>query len=177
MLNFFKIYSMQRSGWFLLFVATVILISISLYFQHEMNLEPCVMCIYERTALFGIMFASLIGLLYPKSTFLRLLGLIIALGCAIKGFEVALTHLDLQLNPAPWKQCPLVPEFPTTLPLDKWIPFIFKPSAPCGLEQWQFLGLSMVQWILIIFVVYILLLALLLMSQFKRSKPQRRLFR
>lgn len=177
MLNFFKVFSMQRGSWFLLFTSTAVLTSISLYFQHGMNLEPCVMCIYERTALLGIMFSALIGLLYPRSMFLRLLGIIVGLGSAIKGLEISLTHLDLQINPAPWKQCPILPEFPNILPLDHWFPFIFKPLGPCGLDQWQFLGLSMVQWIVIMFAIYVLLLSLVLLSQIKRSKPQRLLFR
>lgn len=34
---------------------------VALWFQHVMLLRPCVMCIYERCALLGIMFAGLIG--------------------------------------------------------------------------------------------------------------------
>ena len=40
----------------------------ALYFQYGMDLQPCVMCIYERVALFGIAFAGLIGLIAPHLT-------------------------------------------------------------------------------------------------------------
>ncbi len=33
----------------------------ALYFQHVMKLQPCVMCVYERVALLGIMVAGLVG--------------------------------------------------------------------------------------------------------------------
>lgn len=177
MLNFFKILSCNRSGWILLFISALMLEMTALYFQYMMDLQPCVMCIYERTALFGIMFSALIAMIYPKSTILRIMGLIIALGSAIKGLQISLLHWDLQNNPSSLKQCTVLPEFPATFPLDQWFPAIFKPTGLCGEVQWQFLGISMVEWIVVIFAFYVLLLALILLSQLKRTKPQRRLFR
>ncbi|EHJ82784.1 thiol-disulfide oxidoreductase DsbB, partial [Salmonella enterica subsp. enterica serovar Baildon str. R6-199] len=34
---------------------------VALWFQHVMLLKPCVLCIYERCALFGVMGAGLVG--------------------------------------------------------------------------------------------------------------------
>lgn len=177
MLKFLKIQSCNRSAWFLLLFSTVFFEACALYFQHGMNLQPCVLCIYERTAIFGIMFSALLALINPKSIFLRIMGLLIGLGSAIKGLHISLEHLDLQINPAPWKQCAVVANFPETLPLDQWLPAVFKPLGLCGQEQWQFLGVSMVQWIVAIFTIYILVFSLTLISQMKRAKPQRHLFR
>ncbi|EJS90878.1 disulfide bond formation protein B, partial [Pasteurella multocida subsp. multocida str. Anand1_buffalo] len=62
-------------------------------------------------------------------------------------------------------------------PLDQWFPALFLPSGSCSEVTWQFLGFSMVQWIVVIFALYTLLLALIFISQVKRLKPkQRRLF-
>lgn len=40
---------------------------VALWFQHVMGLKPCVLCIYERCALFGVMGAGLLGAIAPKT--------------------------------------------------------------------------------------------------------------
>ena len=44
---------------------------VALWFQHVMGLKPCVLCIYERCALFGIMGAGLVGAIAPNTAPLR----------------------------------------------------------------------------------------------------------
>ncbi|MGC7560531.1 disulfide bond formation protein DsbB [Pasteurella sp. PK-2025] len=177
MLQYLKTLSATRGGWFLLALSGFLLEITALYFQHGMGLQPCVMCIYERVALLGIILAGLIGMIYPHALVLRLIALFIGLWSAIKGLLITLSHLDLQLYPAPWKQCSAFAEFPETLPLDRWFPAMFNPTGSCSEISWQFLGFSMVQWLVVIFAVYTLLLSLLTLSQIKRLRPkQRRLF-
>lgn len=176
MLTFLKKLSIQRTSWILLIFSGLILEGVALYFQHGMELSPCVMCIYERVALAGIIIAGIIGSLIPKFIITRLLALIIGFISAIKGLSIALKHLDYQLNPGPWNQCTLMVEFPQTLPLDKWFPYIFHPNGSCSDIVWSFLGYSMVQWIIFIFGFYIILFVLLIISQFKRIKKRRMIF-
>lgn len=177
MLTFFKNLSMKRSAWLLLFISALALESTALYFQHGMGLNPCVMCIYERVAIVGIMFSGLVGIIAPKWLVLRILALLIGLGSAIKGLLLTIKHLDYQLNPGPWNQCAMIPDFPQTLPLDKWFPNVFMPSGSCSDITWSFLGFSMVQWIIVIFAFYALLFVILCISQFKKVKNNRMLFR
>lgn len=179
MLNYFKVLSMKRTGWFLLLFSALLLEGIALYFQHGMDLQPCVMCIYERVALFGIVFAGLLGFIQPRFLFFRLLALAVGLFSAVRGLSIAIKHVDYQINPAPWNQCSYLAEFPQTLPLDKWFPFIFNPSGSCSEVTWQFLGISMAQWIVVIFAFYLLLFVIILLSQFKRAtiNSHRRIFK
>ncbi|HBO37502.1 MAG TPA: disulfide bond formation protein DsbB [Pasteurellaceae bacterium] len=179
MLNFFKVLSLKRTGWFLLLCSALALEGIALYFQHGMGLAPCVMCVYERVALFGIVFAGLLGLLSPKLLIVRLLALFTGLLSAVKGLAIAIKHVDYQTNPAPWNQCSYMADFPKTLPLDKWFPYIFNPSGSCSEISWQFLGFSMAQWIVVVFAIYLLLLIVVFISQFKRVRfgSQRDIFR
>lgn len=176
MLRFFKALSLSRGGWLLLVISGIILEGIALYFQHGMLLNPCVMCIYERVAVFGIIFAGLIGMIAPKFWLFRFSAILFSLACAVKGVLLSWKHLDYQLNPSPWNQCPVVPDFPSTLPLDKWMPFIFQPSGSCSEVSWQFLGLSMVQWLVVIFIIYTLLMSLVLISQIVNHRPKRNIF-
>ena len=144
MLKLFKMLSLQRRGWLLLLLSALALEGCALYFQYGMDLQPCVMCIYERVALFGIAFAGLLGMLAPSALIMRLLALFIGLFSAVKGLLIALKHVDYQLHPAPWNQCPVVPDFPQTLPLDKWFPSLFHPTGLCSeiagvclISQWH----------------------------------------
>ena len=179
MLKFFKTLSVQRSGWLLLMISALVLEGIALYFQYGMELQPCVMCVYERVALFGLAFAGLFGLIAPRFLIVRLLALLIGFVSVVKGLSLSLKHVDYQLHPAPWNQCSYLPEFPQTLPLDKWFPVLFQPTGSCEDVAWSFLGFSMAQWIVVMFAIYLLVLLLVLISQFKRldTRGRRRLFK
>lgn len=174
MLTFFKSCSVNRSGWLLLLLSALALEGIALYFQYGMELQPCVMCVYERVALFGIAFAGMFGALFPSSVIMRLIAIIIGLFSAFKGLIIAIKHVDYQLHPAPWNQCPITPDFPQTLPLDKWFPALFHPTGLCSEISWSWLGFSMAQWIVFMFAVYIVILGLVLISQFKKQQSRHR---
>lgn len=177
MLNALKIFSTQRSAWLLLFFSAASLEGTALYFQHGMGLQPCVLCVYERLAMVGLMVAGLLGALAPSSLFFRLLALAVGLFSAIKGLLVSVRHLDLQMNPAPWKQCEFIPNFPETMPFHQWFPAIFNPTGSCDNSQWSLFGITMVQWLVFIFAVYALLLILISLAQFKKARRNRSLFK
>ena len=67
MLRYLNQSSRGRSAWLLLALTAFALELVALWFQHVMLLKPCVLCIYERCALFGIMGAGLVGAIAPKS--------------------------------------------------------------------------------------------------------------
>lgn len=174
MLHFLKSLSLSRKMWLLGIISAFALELAALYFQHGMGLQPCVMCIYERLALLGILVGCIIGFLAPKIFIFRWLALGISLFGAIKGLTLAIKHTDYQLNPAPWNTCSPFLDFPPTLPLDKWFPNLFAASGDCGKISWEFLGLVMPQWLIIVFAIYTFILALLTLSQIKRSPKKRR---
>ena len=124
---------------------------VALWFQHVMGLKPCVLCIYERCALFGIMGAGLVGAIAPKSP-LRYAAIAIWLYSAGKGIALAWEHTQMQLHPSPFMTCDFAARFPSWLPLDKWLPQVFVASGDCSVRQWEFLTLEMPQWLVGIFV-------------------------
>lgn len=176
MLALLKQFSEKRSAWFLLAFSSLALESTALYFQYGMGLQPCVLCVYERLAMIGLFIAGMIGAIAPRSFIVRLIALALGLFSCIKGLLISLRHLDLQMNPAPWKQCEFVPNFPETLPFHQWFPAIFNPTGTCNNSQWSLFGLTMVQWLVFIFVAYVLVLSVLLIAQMKKSRQQRRIF-
>lgn len=177
MLHYFKQLSQSKGAWFLLIVSAVTLEGVSLYFQHGMGLIPCVMCIYERVALLGILFAGIFGFIGNRYAVLRWFSVLIWLISSFRGLRLAIKHHDYQVNPSPWNQCEFKTDFPQTLPLDKWFPNIFAPGpVNCSESQWELFGFSMAQWIIFMFAVYFLLAIIVLISQFKRSRQAKNSF-
>ncbi len=144
-------FSRNRLSWSLLLLVIIALELCALYFQHVMMLAPCVMCIYERVAMFGIALAAVIGLINPKNTFLRLIGLAAWVTSSFKGLLLSLEHVDYQFNPSPFKTCDIFVNFPDWAPLNQWAPWLFEAYGDCSKIVWQFLDLSMPQWLVIIF--------------------------
>ncbi|CNH38480.1 disulfide bond formation protein DsbB [Yersinia aldovae] len=171
MLQFLNRCSKGRGAWLLMALTALALELVALYFQHVMLLQPCVMCIYERAALFGILGASLLGAIAPKSP-LRYLAIAVWIYSAWRGVQLAWVHTMLQLHPSPFTTCDFFVNFPSWLPLDKWFPAVFLASGDCSVKQWEFLSLEMPQWLVGIFAAYLLIGVLVLISQF--VKPKRR---
>lgn len=144
----------------------------ALFFQHVMGLKPCVMCIYERCALFGVMGAGIVGAIAPKHLLLRWGAIAIWLYSAYKGLMLSIEHTNIQLHPNPFVTCDFAARFPTWLPLDKWLPSVFVASGDCAERSWTFLTWSMPQWMIVIFAAYLLVGALVLIAQ--PFKPKRR---
>lgn len=62
MLRFLNQCSRGRGAWLLMALTAFALEMVALWFQHVMLLKPCVLCIYERSALFGVMGAVWLAL-------------------------------------------------------------------------------------------------------------------
>ncbi|QKJ87345.1 Disulfide bond formation protein B [Paramixta manurensis] len=171
MLRFLNQCSRGRGAWLLLAFTAFVLEMVALYFQHVMMLKPCVMCIYERCALFGVMGAGIVGAIAPKTP-LRFAALLIWLYSAVEGLRLSYEHTMIQLHPNPFVTCDFAARFPSWLPLNQWFPGIFVASGDCAEKQWSFLTLGMPQWLIVVFGVFLLIALLVLLAQF--FKPKRR---
>lgn len=163
-------FSKSRLSWVLLLVFVLFFEACALFFQHVMILAPCVMCIYERVAMLGIGGSAIVGLIAPGNPLFRWLGLAGWGYSAYRGLMLALQHVDYQFNPSPFKTCDIFVTFPDWAPLNQWIPWMFEANGDCSKIVWQFLTLSMPQWLVIIFAVNLLVLAFIVISQFVKEK-------
>lgn len=178
MFNYFKEISHGRTAWFLLMLSALALEACALFFQHVMNLAPCVMCIYERVAMLGMVAAGLIGMIAPQHGLIRWTGLIAWGVSAGWGLKLAIEHVGYQFpdpNDLFGATCDIFVSFPSWAPLNKWVPAVFEASGDCSKVVWQFLTLSMPQWLVIIFATMLVVFAVVVVSQFI-GKRQRRLF-
>ncbi|MEG3136133.1 disulfide bond formation protein DsbB [Rouxiella sp. T17] len=171
MLQYLNRCSQGRGAWLLLALTALILELVALFFQHVMLLQPCVMCIYERCALFGVLGAGLVGAIAP-ATWLRYGAIFILIYSAAEGLRLSWQHTMIQLHPSPFTTCDFAARFPSWLPLDKWLPGVFVATGDCAERSWTFLTLGMPQWLVVVFSVFLVIGVIILLAQF--FKPKRR---
>ena len=159
-------WSTTRSAWILLALSALGLECAALYFQYAMKLEPCIMCIYQRVAVTGILFAGLIPAIAPQSALLRLGGFGLWGTSAIWGMLIAIEHYDIQTETDPFNfaACELNPNFPDWFQIHQWLPAVFEVRGDCGTVDWVFLSMTMVQWMIVVFALYSAAFLLVLLS-------------
>jgi len=137
-----------RLGFAAIFVAcTAMVLTAIFYFQEELGLEPCPMCILSRYTFIAIAAVSLVAAIHgPRGTALKFYGAIVAL-LAAAGIGVSLRHSYLQHFPPKVESCGADLEFlMNTLPLAQALPRIFAGTGSCSKVDWRFLGLSIPEW-------------------------------
>lgn len=167
MLFFLNKFSKIRTYWILLILSVFFIIGVTLLIQNFFYLKPCVLCVYQRCALFGISTAGLITLIAPNITILRFLGIIIWIYSALKGLFLAQKNINIILHPDPFSTCDLFVNFPHWLPLHKWWPNMFNPNGGNCLDYtWYFLSFEISQWTFLIFTSYLILAFYTICAQF-----------
>lgn len=156
----------QRGAWATLSLSCFALLLTALYFQYQLGLEPCVKCIYQRTAIIGIGLAGIVGWIAPHHLSARLIGYAGWLVGAIWGWRIAADHWAIQTAENSWFiVCDTFPNFPTWMPLHKWLPSLFAAPGQCGEIEWSWIGLSMPGWMQIIFACYTITAILVLIAR------------
>jgi disulfide bond formation protein DsbB len=172
MFNYLNQAATKRGAWLLLLGVAITFELTALFFQYNMEFAPCVLCIYQRTAMLGIAVAGLVGAIAPAQFSLRLAGYLIWGYSAIKGLMLAIEHVGIQTNPSPFFTCDFAPDFPQWLKLDQLIPFFFQATGDCADISWVFAGYSMSQWMIVIFGSFVAALAVVVLN---RLRPSNRL--
>jgi len=160
-----------RLFWLAILVSALGLEATALFFQHVMKLDPCVLCVYERLAVAGIALTGLLGIVAPEQRVLRMFCYLLWAASVIWGLTLAMKHVGIQFGTSDLN-CEFFANFPSWFKLDEWLPAIFNPTGYCSDIQWQFLGLTMPQWLLVVYSGYLLLLLIAVLAEF-RSPPER----
>lgn len=156
----------HKTAWLLLAFSAFVFELSALFFQYGLKLEPCIMCIYQRVAIWGVFIAGIVGMYSCKYIIGRLVAFVFWGIGAVWGLLLALEHHEIQTSTMSFLfSCEFTPNFPQWLPLHQWLPFLFEATGDCGDIDWQFLGYSMPQVMIVIFTVYSALLLCVLFSQ------------
>jgi disulfide bond formation protein DsbB len=138
------------------FLACAALMGYGLYLQHAQNLEPCPLCILQRYAFLVCGAIALLAALHgPGRLGQRLYALLIVV-MAGAGAGVAGRQTWLQHNPPQVYDCgPDLAYMLDSFPLSQVLPKIFKGEGDCAKVVWRFFGLSIPEWALVWFAVFI----------------------
>lgn len=153
------------------------------FFQTYLEMEPCELCVYIRFSMSAIFLGGMAAAIAPRNVILRALGYIVVAYGIYKGFEWcirleqqhAMMHAleaggDLFAAGGGAGACSTEPTFPFGLPLHVWFPGTFMPTGLCGEDDWAFLGMNMAQWLLIVYAVYAVALAAMLVAWIVRGR-------
>lgn len=142
--------------WAFILATSLVSMAYALYTEHFLGLEPCNFCMLQRGSMITVGIIALIALLHnPAEKIGRLIYASLADLAAISGVIVAGRHVWLQHLPE--DQVPacgppfdyLVAQFPITEVIQE----IFSGSGDCAEIQWQFIGFSMPECVLALFIL------------------------
>ncbi len=157
--------------WLLLALSALGLELCALFFQYVMDLAPCIMCVYQRLAIAAIIIAGLIGFAGCKFLITRVIAYTLWATGAIWGLLIAFEHVEMQANSGSlFFSCEFIPNFPSWAPLHQWLPAIFEATGDCGEISWQFLSLSMPQWMVVVYGAYSAAFVLVIASRLIHAK-------
>ncbi|MDR1080298.1 MAG: disulfide bond formation protein B [Deltaproteobacteria bacterium] len=148
-----------------------------LYFQRHLRLSPCEYCVLIRFAMATVFLGGMIGSIRPSSPLFKLPGLAVSIAGAAMGlrwcFVLEGINVHAAMNPDFMAPCSSGRvSFPLGLPLDRWLPGHFSPGGVCGVEsQWEFWGMNMPQWLIMICLVYLAGLVLMGVANFLPRRP------
>ena len=144
-----------RSTFALIALICASFIGYALYLQHFEYQDPCPLCLVQRGCYIIIMFACIAAALHGKR--FNLYGWVAAagalIGAGVATRQVWLQHLPKDQVPA----CgPDLYYMIDNFPLTKMLGLLFKGSGQCAEVTWRFLGLSIAEWSLLWFVLFLI---------------------
>ena len=137
-----------------IFIICVALLTFGLYLEHFKGLDACPLCILQRIAYISIVLVTLIGILHnPIRTSLIIykssIVILATIGALIAGRQIWLQHLPPELVP----ECgPGFDYMLNVFPFADAIKMILTGSGECAEVNWRFIGLSIAEWSLIMFL-------------------------
>ncbi len=138
------------------------------YLEGVLFLDPCPLCMVDRGILVAIAAVSAIAFVHNSSGIMRWIYSAVAGLFSIFGVGVAARHIWLQgLPPDQVPECgPDLSYMLDVFPLGDVIKRIFTGSGQCAEVSWTFLGMTIPQQTLLLFV---LILGLVLLAHIKSS--------
>ena len=149
-----------------------------LYFQRHLGLFPCEYCVQIRLDMIAICLGGLVAALAPRLPPVKLAGWLLSFVSAAVGLKNSMVLESITVrtlhDPDYFHVCrPGKVDFIFNLPLDKWLPTHFRPDGICGEHPWIFLDLTMTQWLIVVYSIMLLALAMVFVSDFVKPGPQK----
>lgn len=149
----------RRVLYLLGFLACASLIAFALYLQHKLGEDPCALCIFQRVAVIALGVIFLVAALHNPQTRGNRIYASLALIAASVGGAIAARHVWLQHLPK--DQVPACgPGLSYLMETQPWLQVfqnVLNGSGECAEVGWTFLRLSIPEWTLMCFALFVLL--------------------
>jgi len=153
-------------AWFAVLALGVFgLVAAGMELQHLLRLAPCPLCIFQRLIYLVIGLVALAGVLLPGGRLLwsALIAALASGGVAVAGYQTwmqAFPHLATECS---YSDPNAIERLVDWLGME-W-PSLFLATGFCTSRDWEFLGLSMANWSLLVFAGIVGYAALLFMRK------------
>lgn len=145
-----------RAIYYGIFAICAGLIAFAMYLQHAQGLEPCPMCILQRYAFILLGVIALVAAIHNPGSAGRWLYSVLIAAAGGTGAGVAARHVWLERNPPNIYDCGAdLGYMIDAFPLSEALPMILRGTGDCSQVLWRFLGLSIAEWALIWFAIFI----------------------
>jgi len=156
----------SRSIFLFIFLACAALMAFGFYLQYAQGLEPCVLCMVQRLFFMLLGLTALIAFLQnPARTGTRIYAFLTALfsacGAGIAGRQIWLQHLPPDKVPECGPDLFFMLE---TYPLTEALMTALKGTGDCAEVVWTFLGGSIPQWAIVVFIGIFILSVIILIN-------------
>jgi disulfide bond formation protein DsbB len=139
-----------------IFLSCAGLMAFGLYLQHVEHLEPCPLCILQRYAFVVTGLIALVAAIHGAGRIGTWIYSALVSLSAIGGAAIAARQTWLQHNPPNALDCgPDLAYMLESMPLAQVLPKVFKGEGDCAKVVWKFLGLSIPEWALVWFVLFV----------------------
>jgi len=149
----------NRTYYFFLFFICHELLVAAYYFELYMGLDPCPLCMVSRAVVILLGGSFLLAAIHnPKNVVRKIYHIVFSL-ISLLGILVSGRHIYLQSLPADEvPSCgPGLEYMLDTLPLSDVLKEVLHGSGECAEVGWQFLSLSMPEWLLIVYSGFLVL--------------------
>jgi disulfide bond formation protein DsbB len=138
------------------------LVAFGMALQEMLRLSPCPLCIFQRLLYLLIGGLALAGFILPMARLLwsGVIGLLALLGAGVAAYQSWMQFFPDPANECSFTDPNLIERFVDWLGMQ--MPSLFLATGFCSSKEWVFLGLSMANWSVVIFLgiaAYVALLA------------------
>ncbi|MBI2277399.1 MAG: disulfide bond formation protein B [Dechloromonas sp.] len=128
------------------------LVAVGMELQNLLRLAPCPMCIFQRVLYLVIGSLALLGFLLPvaRLAWAGLIGLLALLGVGVAAYQTWMQAFPSLATECGYADPNLMERLVDWLGM-QW-PSLFLATGFCASRDWVFLGMSMANWSLLIFI-------------------------
>ncbi len=145
--------SRARILWFGLALLSLAFLTVALFYQYVLDEWPCVLCIQVRLWISLLLLTSLFAWLLIPRVWVQWLAsglmLLTAIGLTERSYLLLGTERGFV-----FRNCGFDLGLPGGIPLDQWLPWLFRVDASCGYTPQLLFGITMAEALMVFSVLF-----------------------